>query len=97
MSDIDRQAACSPPGLAAELTEQLRLLLAPTTATRLGGEFRSGKRINLRRAIAYVASGFRRDKIWMRRARPDKRKYQVGGGEDRAVSTRAGGLINLEV
>lgn len=30
--------------------------------------------------IGYIASHFRKDKIWMRRTRPDKRKYQVGGG-----------------
>ena len=27
--------------------------------------------------IAYIASNFRKDKIWMRRTRPDKRRYQV--------------------
>lgn len=30
--------------------------------------------------IGYIASHFRKDKIWMRRTRPDKRKYQVRGG-----------------
>jgi midasin len=64
-------------GLAGELTEQLRLILEPTLASRLGGEFRSGKRLNMKRVIGYIASQFRRDKIWMRRSRPDKRRYQV--------------------
>ena len=64
-------------GLAAELAEQLRLILEPTLASRLGGEYRTGKRLNMRRVIAFVASHFRKDKIWMRRTRPDKRKYQV--------------------
>jgi midasin len=64
-------------GLAGELTEQLRLILEPSLASRLGGEFRSGKRLNMRRVIGYIASQFRRDKIWMRRSRPDKRRYQV--------------------
>ncbi len=27
--------------------------------------------------IGYIASHFRKDKIWMRRTRPDKRTYQV--------------------
>jgi midasin len=65
-------------GLAGELTEQLRLILEPSLASRLGGEFRSGKRLNMKRVIGYIASQFRRDKIWMRRSRPDKRRYQVG-------------------
>lgn len=64
-------------GLAAELAEQLRLILEPTLASRLAGEYRTGKRLNMRRVIAFVASHFRKDKIWMRRTRPDKRKYQV--------------------
>jgi hypothetical protein len=38
-----------------------------------------GKRINMKKVIAYIASHFRKDKIWMRRSRPDKRRYQVGG------------------
>ena len=64
-------------GLAGELAEQLRLILEPTRATRLAGEYRSGKRLNMRRVIAYIASHFRKDKIWLRRTRPDQRTYQV--------------------
>jgi len=72
-------AACEAltAGLAAELTEQLRLILEPTAASRLAGDYRTGKRINMKKVIAYIASSFRRDKIWLRRTRPDKRRYQV--------------------
>lgn len=64
-------------GLVGELAEQLRLILEPTLASKLAGDFRSGKRINMKRVISYVASHFRKDKIWMRRTQPDKRRYQV--------------------
>jgi midasin len=64
-------------GLVGELAEQLRLILEPTLASKLGGEYRTGKRINMKRVIGYIASHFRKDKIWMRRTRPDKRTYQV--------------------
>lgn len=64
-------------GLAGELAEGLRLILEPTRASRLAGEFRSGKRLNMRRVIAYIASHFRKDKIWLRRTRPDQRTYQA--------------------
>lgn len=64
-------------GLAGELAEQLRLILEPTQASKLTGDYRSGKRINMKKVIAYIASHFRKDKIWMRRTRPDKRRYQV--------------------
>jgi len=64
-------------GLVGELAERLRLILEPTIASKLGGEYRTGKRINMKRVIGYIASHFRKDKIWMRRTRPDKRTYQV--------------------
>jgi len=63
--------------LSLMLTEQLRLILQPTTATKLRGDFRTGKRLNIRRIIPYIASGYKRDKIWMRRSVPSKRNYQV--------------------
>jgi midasin (ATPase involved in ribosome maturation) len=59
------------------LSEQLRLILEPTLATRLTGDYRTGKRINMRKVIGYIASGFRKDKIWLRRTKPAKRDYQV--------------------
>lgn len=59
------------------LTEQLRLILSPTTATKLRGDFRTGKRLNIKRIIPYIASNYKRDKIWMRRSVPSKRNYQI--------------------
>ena len=63
--------------LSTSLTEQLRLILAPTQATKMRGDFRTGKRLNIKRIIPYIASQYKRDKIWMRRSVPSKRNYQV--------------------
>ena len=63
--------------LSLLLTEHLRLILAPTLATKLRGDFRTGKRLNIKRIIPYIASQYKRDKIWMRRSVPSKRAYQV--------------------
>eukprot|EP00850_Spirogloea_muscicola_P001971 SM000007S20931 [mRNA] locus=s7:964636:998915:+ [translate_table: standard] len=63
--------------LAMELAEQLRLILEPTLATKLAGDYRTGKRINMKKVIPYIASQFRKDKIWLRRTKPNKRDYQV--------------------
>ncbi|XP_057664406.1 midasin [Diorhabda carinulata] len=63
--------------LAQDLSEQLRLVLEPTQASRLKGDFRTGKRINMRKVIPYIASQFRKDKIWLRRTKPSKREYQI--------------------
>ena len=63
--------------LSVNLTEQLRLILAPTLATKLRGDFRTGKRLNIKRIIPYIASQYKRDKIWLRRSIPSKRNYQI--------------------
>ncbi len=44
----------------------------------------------MRKVIAYIASHFRKDKIWLRRTRPDQRTYQARpcparGGRAQAV------------
>ncbi|KAK3098216.1 hypothetical protein FSP39_017284 [Pinctada imbricata] len=63
--------------LSQELCEQLRLVLEPSQATKLRGDYRTGKRLNMRKVIPYIASQFRKDKIWLRRTKPSKRQYQV--------------------
>merc|ERR1719401_302945 len=63
--------------LAAVLCEQLRTILEPTLKGRLQGYYRTGKRISMRRVIPFIASNYRRDKIWLRRTKPSKREYQL--------------------
>ncbi|XP_068635226.1 midasin isoform X2 [Aristolochia californica] len=63
--------------LSQELAEQLRLVMEPTLASKLQGDYKTGKRINMKKVIPYIASHFRKDKIWLRRTRPNKRDYQV--------------------
>ncbi|MQL83108.1 hypothetical protein Taro_015594 [Colocasia esculenta] len=63
--------------LSQELCEQLRLVMEPTLASKLQGDYKTGKRINMKKVIPYIASHFRKDKIWLRRTRPNKRDYQV--------------------
>ncbi|ODQ78812.1 hypothetical protein BABINDRAFT_162495 [Babjeviella inositovora NRRL Y-12698] len=63
--------------LTAGLCEQLRLILEPTLATKLKGDYKTGKRLNMKRIIPYIASEFRKDKIWLRRTKPSKRQYQI--------------------
>jgi len=63
--------------LSYALCEQLRLILAPTLATRLKGDYRTGKRLNMKKIIPYIASDYTKDKIWLRRTRPSQREYQI--------------------
>lgn len=76
---------------AVLLTEQLRMILAPTVATKLRGDFRTGKRLNIKRIIPYIASRYKRDKIWMRRTNPNKRNYQILIAVDDSKSMMEGG------
>ena len=65
------------PQLSHQLCEQLRLVLEPTKAAKFQGDFRTGKRLNMRKIIPYIASHFKKDKIRLRRVRPNKREFQV--------------------
>ena len=84
--------------LSLNLTEQLRLILAPTLATKMRGDFRTGKRLNIKRIIPYIASNFKRDKIWMRRSTPSKRVYQIilAVDDSKSMSENQSGHLALE-
>ena len=49
--------------LASGLCEQLRLILEPTLATKLRGDYKTGKRLNMKRIIPYIASDFKKIKF----------------------------------
>eukprot|EP01105_Mastigella_eilhardi_P023687 TRINITY_DN6020_c0_g1_i2.p1 TRINITY_DN6020_c0_g1~~TRINITY_DN6020_c0_g1_i2.p1 ORF type:complete len:5426 (+),score=1513.70 TRINITY_DN6020_c0_g1_i2:922-16278(+) len=98
--------------LAQELCENLRITLEATQTTQLKGDYRTGKRINMKKVIPYIASQFKKDKIWLRRTRPHKRQYQIvlaiddsesmrqnraGGTALQALAMIAGALTRLEV
>lgn len=72
-----KKADESTRDLTSSLCEQLRLILEPTLSTKLKGDYKTGKRLNMKRIIPYIASQFRKDKIWMRRTKPSKRQYQI--------------------
>ena len=63
--------------LSKELCEQLRLILEPTVCAKLKGDYKTGKRLSMRRVVEYIATEYRKDKIWLRRTKPNKRDYQV--------------------
>lgn len=75
--ELWHQSEISTAELSARLSEQLRLILEPTLATKLKGDYKTGKRLNMKRIIPYIASQFKKDKIWLRRTKPSKRQYQI--------------------
>lgn len=114
--------------LSQELAEQLRLVMEPTLASKLQGDYKTGKRINMKKVInttmhflflimnrtlikknmynsyfsglqviPYVASHYRKDKIWLRRTRPSKRDYQVVIAVDDSRSMKEGQCGNFAI
>lgn len=75
--DLWKNSELATQELASGLCEQLRLILEPTLATKLRGDYKTGKRLNMKRIIPYIASDFKKDKIWLRRTKPSKRQYQI--------------------
>ncbi|PNS16126.1 Midasin [Sphaceloma murrayae] len=81
-----------------QLQEQLRLILHPTSTSKLRGDFRTGKRLNIKRIIPYIASNFKRDKIWLRRSVPSKREYQIviALDDSRSMAESGAGTMALD-
>ncbi|KAL8426006.1 hypothetical protein Efla_001924 [Eimeria flavescens] len=67
---------------ATALSETLRLILQPTANGGWEGGYRSGKKLSLRRVLAFVASSQRDDRLWLRRRRLRGLQYRVLVGID---------------
>ena len=61
-------------------------MLEPKQTASLQGDFKTGKRLNMKKIIPFIASGYRNDKIWLRRTMPTKRDYRVLVGIDDSQS-----------
>lgn len=52
-------------------------MLEPQLSQQLQGDYRTGKRLNMKKVISFIASHYRNDKIWLRRTLPSKRDYKI--------------------
>ena len=41
------------------------------------GDYKTGKKLNLRKIIPFIASNYRKDRIWLRRTEPSQRNYLI--------------------
>ncbi|KAF4672212.1 AAA ATPase midasin [Perkinsus chesapeaki] len=73
LQQIDRLST----SVCSELTERLRMVLEPTKRGGMQGDYKTGKRLNMRKVLAWVASDYRKDRIWLRRNKPSKREHNV--------------------
>jgi len=83
---------------AASLCEQLRIVLEPQLSQQLQGDYRTGKRLNMKKVISFIASHYRNDKIWLRRTLPSKRDYKILIAIDDSLSMKEQnlGFFSLE-
>lgn len=87
---------CAATAESSELLcEQLRLVLSPTGANQLKGDYRTGKRINMKKVIQYVASQYRKDKIWLRRKKKRKREFEICVAVDDSKSMEKVGAMAM--
>lgn len=63
--------------MASELAENLRQIMEPSIANRLQGDYRTGKRLNMKRLVSYIASDYRKNHIWLRRTKKQQRNFQI--------------------
>jgi midasin len=56
------------------------------------GDFKTGKKLNLKKIIPFIASNYRKDRIWLRRTEPSERNYYVMIGLDDTKSMHYGAV-----
>ncbi|GFE52883.1 ATPase associated with various cellular activities AAA family protein [Babesia ovis] len=84
--------------ISTSLCEQMRMILEPSLKTSLQGDYKTGKRISIKKLMAFIASNYQRDKIWLRRSKPSKRDYRVVLAIDnsRSMSVSNAGTLALK-
>lgn len=84
--------------VTSTLCEQLRIVLEPQLSQNLQGDFKTGKRLNMKKVISFIASNYRNDKIWLRRTLPTKRDYKILVAIDDSLSMSENnlGFFSLE-
>ncbi|WUR04219.1 midasin MDN1 [Vairimorpha necatrix] len=60
-----------------KLVLMLRNILENNKQNKYKGDYKSGKKLNMKKLIPYIASDYRKDKIWMKRKKNDKKEYCV--------------------
>ncbi|KAH8739554.1 hypothetical protein FG386_001111, partial [Cryptosporidium ryanae] len=59
------------------LTNQLRIILEPTIRGKMEGSYKTGKKLSMKKVVGYIASEYRKDRMWLRRSKPSKREFNI--------------------
>ncbi|EQB59689.1 willebrand factor type a domain-containing aaa atpase [Vairimorpha apis BRL 01] len=55
----------------------LRNILENNKLNKYKGDYKNGKKLNMKKLIPYIASDYKKDKIWMKRKKNDTKDYTV--------------------
>lgn len=73
------------------------MVLTPQKCQALKGDYKTGKRLNMKKVIPFIASNYKKDKIWLRRTQPSKRTYQILIGLDNSLSMKENNVDNSAI
>ena len=71
-----------------KLSSILKIILTPNLQSKLVGNYKTGKRLNMKKIISFIASNYRQDKIWLRRTLPYNRDYYITISIDNSLSMK---------
>ena len=71
-----------------KLSSLLKTILTPNLQSKLIGNYKTGKRLNMKKIISFIASNYRQDKIWLRRTLPFNRDYYITISIDNSLSMK---------
>ncbi|KAI5184811.1 midasin [Nematocida homosporus] len=75
-----------------ELTKQLGIVLEENEKTSYEGDYASGRRLNMKRIVSYVASNGQKNRIWMRKTKTQGREYLIRIFVDNSGSIKNNGM-----
>lgn len=76
-----------------ELTKQLSVVLEENERGAYEGDYTSGRRLNMKRIVSYVASDGQKNRIWMRKTKKQGREYLIRIFVDNSGSIKNNGLV----
>jgi len=82
------------PSDCTKLLNLLRIVFESNKLSKYKGDYKTGKKLNLKKIVPYIASDYRKDKIWMKRQKSDKKEYLLRIFIDNSKSMFDQNLIN---
>ncbi|KAI5189619.1 midasin [Nematocida minor] len=77
-----------------ELTKQLSVVLEENEKSAYEGDYATGRRLNMKRIISYIASDGQKNRIWMRKTKNQGREYLIRIFVDNSGSIKNSSIVD---